>query len=857
MRQRLTKSLILTVSILLVISSLVLARAEYDPYYDGITPVLKPNADPPNTGFAYHNIGKLAMTVTNYGNFGTGNFSFLCDGELCPNAEYPINSDLEYLYTGSLWIGAVVGRDTLVSTGSDGWSGIRELFPEAAPGGEIEERSNLASRLTYSVDAVSEQDFICTFTDTNVNEPQPDENDNRPHIPLNIAVKQSSYAWSYDYAEDFILFDYQITNIGIFPLQELYIALYIDADVFHRSQTTGYADDICGFRRTVQMLPGYGFDEDSVNIAWIADNDGDPSDGSSGSPGWTFTSLTSVTGTRVVRSPNEDLSYTFNWWNSNGTPSLDFGPRASGTDEDPFRSFGAHLGTPTGDKNKYYVMSHPEFDYDQLFCAQSHQDEGFLAPPKPTQAIDFADGYDTRYLLSFGPFNVNPGDTIPVTIAYVAGEDFHVGAEDFTDYFDAYNPSDFYEKLSFKDLGDNARWASWVFDNPGYDTPEDLFPNGDGDSGRYYWQCTTDTGLAYYHEEEEPDADLLPSCTKVYYAGDGVPDFRGAAPPPPPTIYVIPDFGKVTIQWNGELSENAIDVFSGTKDFEGYRVYYSLTDRASDFVMLTSYDLDDYRRYEFDPILRSWSQVTVPITLVDLHTLWGPDFDPLAYPDEFNYFTEPTTGKLVYFRKQDWNQSNLTSPNGIRRVYPNADRNDESDTTDEGFLRYYEYEYTLENLQPSISYNFSVTAFDFGSLKVDLGALESSPLTNAVVEYPLPSGDEVEENAMQVMVYPNPYRIDGGYAASGYENRDRTKSSERTRVVNFANLPNVCTIRIYSIDGDLIKEIEHYHPEGGPGSQHETWDVISRNTQSVVTGLYLWQVESEMGEQIGKLVIMK
>jgi hypothetical protein len=135
--------------------------------------------------------------------------------------------------------------------------------------------------------------------------------------------------------------------------------------------------------------------------------------------------------------------------------------------------------------------------------------------------------------------------------------------------------------------------------------------------------------------------------------------------------------------------------------------------------------------------------------------------------------------------------------------------------------------------------------------------LESSPLTNAVREYPLPSAETVEEQGLQVIVYPNPYRIDGGYAKAGYENRDRTKAAERTRAIHFANLPKVCTIRIYSVDGDMIKQIEHNYPDGGPGSQHEVWNVISRNTQAVVTGIYLWHVQSEMGEQLGKLVIIK
>jgi len=817
--------------------------------------------------FDVHNIGRISMTITNFGAFGTGYVSSpIIDGEEAPSCEYPINSDLSYLFTGAMWIGAVVGRDTLVSVAADGWgANTPELWPDAGPAGAIITRSNLPSRNDYDDLAKSEQDFICSFTDTFPSLSGQDQNDNRNHIPLNVSVLQSSYAWSYDYAEDFILFDYKLTNIGRFPIRDLYIGMYIDADVHHAgvSGYQGASDDICGFRRTVPMPPGWCIDEDTVNIAWISDNDGDPTDDGN----WSFTSPYAVTGTRVVRTPfdtgasngaangqNGDLSYSFNWWISNTNGALDFGPRMAGTEEDPFRSFGSHLGTPTGDRIKYYVMSHPEFDYDQLFTAVSHTGEGFLGPPRPSQASDFADGYDTRYLLSFGPFDIRPGDTLPVTLAYLAGDEFHTSPTNFRDLFDAFNPSLFYDSLNFKDFGKNARWAGWVFDNPGYDTPTEQYPEGDGDSGKFCWNFTwCDTTI-------DIDGDsFLCDSSKMYYAGDGVPDFRGAAPPPPPKIKVIPGYGKVTLRWNGQDSENAVDVFSGAKDFEGYRVYMAQGDRQSDYILLTSFDLDDYKVYEFIQLYDTlyWKQISLPLTLDSLRKLYGPDFDPGLYDNEFNYFTDPFTGKLRYFVQQDWNQSDLTDPSLIHKVYPEASKTDSSDTTGEGKLRYYEYEYEINNLQPSVPYNFSVTAFDYGSLKIDLGALESSPLINAVREYPLPSAETVEKEGLGVIVFPNPYRIDGGYAVAGYENRDRTKSSERARQIHFANLPRVCTIRIYSIDGDLIKQIEHNRPGGGPGSQEEVWNVISRNTQAVVTGIYLWHVQSDMGEQLGKLVIMK
>jgi hypothetical protein len=150
-----------------------------------------------------------------------------------------------------------------------------------------------------------------------------------------------------------------------------------------------------------------------------------------------------------------------------------------------------------------------------------------------------------------------------------------------------------------------------------------------------------------------------------------------------------------------------------------------------------------------------------------------------------------------------------------------------------------------------------VTAFDYGSRAFALTALESSPLLNAEFAWPQTSAAAVEKEGLGVYVYPNPYRVDGGYARKGYENRDRTKSSERARRIHFANLPHRCTIRIFTIDGDLVREIRHDYPEGDPEAMHETWDLITRNTQAAKTGLYLYVVSSSMGEQIGKFVIMK
>jgi hypothetical protein len=104
------------------------------------------------------------------------------------------------------------------------------------------------------------------------------------------------------------------------------------------------------------------------------------------------------------------------------------------------------------------------------------------------------------------------------------------------------------------------------------------------------------------------------------------------------------------------------------------------------------------------------------------------------------------------------------------------------------------------------------------------------------------------------MVYPNPYRIDAGYSAKLYE-----EGGNYGRRIRFVNLPPRCTIRIYTLDGDLVQTVEHDRDENALDATYDEWDLISRNTQAVVSGIYLFSVEDrDTGEnQVGKFVIIK
>jgi len=801
----------------------------------------KPMVGKPMLDQRVHKVGNMWLTVTNYGIFGNQGDASVKDPETglsAPSCQYPGGSGLEYLFQGALWMGAIIGEDTVVSVGHDGWLGVFEMYGDQAPQGAIIKKSTRKSDPAYAADAVSEADYIAVYTDTLTDQAfvsiNPD--DGRPHIPLGVKITQKSYSWSYSYAEDFILFDFLIRNIGANEIKKAYIGLYVDADVSHFSKgALGSQDDISGFKQSVPSAT-CNLLQDTINVAWIADTDGDPNR----SGVFDAMSVVAVTGTRVVRTPNPELKTSFNWWVSWGDdPNLDWGP----VRRENNRNLGTGgLGTPAGDKNKYFFMKNGEFDYDQLYSAFDYSSEGWL-PPNSAIAGNLADGYDTRYLLSFGPFDIGVDDTLPLTLGYIAGDKFHVKPDDFQKNFDAIDPQKFYDKLNFTDLATNALWAGWVYDNPGRDTDSNGFK-----------------GIPV----RNPCATTGPD-TLFYPNGDGVPDFSGPPPPTPPILRYSASPGKVTLRWNGKVSQISIDPFSYKEDFEGFRVYMGSKLQLSEFALLTSYDYLDYNRYHLNTNYSPsrWELTEIPFTLDSLKAIYGSDFDPTFYSNSANplEWVHDSTTDYYFFTSQDYNRSELGGAGEIRKIYRTAQPGDMvwDQQLKDSVEAYYEYEYIIDGLLPSRAVYMSVTAFDFGNPLTNLQTLESSPLANAVEIYPVYSADVVADSAKKVSVFPNPYRINGGYAEAGYEQvSDFSRDENRARRIHFANLPREATIRIYTLDGDLVRELQH--PCDCPlqeGESMTSWDLISRNTQAVVSGIYLYTVESKMGTQVGKFVIIK
>ncbi len=620
----------------------------------------------PNLMVAEHNVGRIVMAVSNNGTYGytegAAGASDAFTGETVKSCEYPKGSNTKYCFAGAVWIGAVVGRDTLVSVAEDGWTQSTELYPEAGALGAMQYRSITDPAKPEYEGAISEQDYVSTFFDTCTacNGTRPDVIDHRGHRPLFVEVSQNSYAWSYSYAEDFVLFDFRIRNMGTERLNAVYMGLYVDADVFALvNQDEGAQDDICGFIRSMpaSYAPAQCPFNDIVDIAWIADNDGDL--GLSPSM-----QVPHITATRIVRTPADSPKVSFNWWISNSDARRDFGPQGRKTFRD--LSTGGQ-GTPEGDRNKYWYMRNGEFDFDQAYTAQiSPLDTQWVYPPQQV-ACDLSNGYDTRYLLSFGPFDIEPGQSLPISLAYLAGFGLHTDVSNIQNLeCETYNPQAFYSNLHFTDLGLNAAWAGWIYDNPGVDT------DSNGYAGEYHI-CVMDSILNDQGHWVYTRADT------TWYKGDGVPDFKGASPPPAPAHWVVPEVGRITVRWYGARSEATRDAFSHQLDFEGYRVYYGRDYRSSSYTLAQSYDREDFNKFIFDPASGTageWVLLDIPFTLDSLRALYAPDgeettWDPLVYSRVSPYRLGDSA---FYFEPQDYNRSRFANEDqpttGIEKMFP-------------------------------------------------------------------------------------------------------------------------------------------------------------------------------------------
>ena len=176
------------------------------------------------------------------------------------------------------------------------------------------------------------------------------------------------------------------------------------------------------------------------------------------------------------------------------------------------------------------------------------------------------------------------------------------------------------------------------------------------------------------------------------------------------------------------------------------------------------------------------------------------------------------------------------------------------------------YTFTDTNLVRGKTYVYSVTSKSIPNIayqqlpsgeyvRVPVEPLESRNATNAVrIDLPF----AVAKTLGKVSVVPNPYRTDQNYTleSGGYEGLT-SKWDERQRRIKFINLPEICTIRVFSLVGDLVKTIEHNGVAGSFPVGDEDMLLVSDSNRALASGIYIFTVESNLGAQTGKFVIIR
>jgi hypothetical protein len=158
------------------------------------------------------NVGNIGITVTNFGTYGHG---FVLWPEQ-PSCEYPLGSGIEHLFDGGLWVGCFIAEDSLgsgkvgpfVTTGAVDAASVAArgggFEYTNAPGDEVEERSSLFDSRFFDPSAISHQDFVMDFVDTNTvfDNGEPILN----HDPIGLSIHLETYAWDFPFANFFVIF---------------------------------------------------------------------------------------------------------------------------------------------------------------------------------------------------------------------------------------------------------------------------------------------------------------------------------------------------------------------------------------------------------------------------------------------------------------------------------------------------------------------------------------------------------------------------------------------------------------------------------------------------------------------------
>ncbi|MBN2227498.1 MAG: hypothetical protein JW763_09050 [candidate division Zixibacteria bacterium] len=844
-----------------------------------------------------HNKGNIATTVDNFGLIG-GYWN-----TTLPSGEWPRNSGHNYIAEIKFWMGAITASDTIVADTDEDFQPIPSLVSDVetyeiristdtttydysvadtvglglgnpAFGWRVW-NSDSADWVYNQIYSQAEEDFF-PGGPTGLQQSVYRFDDGLTTTNLGLEVSQSIYQWNYCYNEDLLFVVMEITNASAVDYPEFAFAIYCDFDIGGPDGTgeNGRLGDLVAF-------------DQAENLAWTYDEDGYD-------PGWGATVYTGIMGTKYLETPDGIGMTGFRtgqWelvYNINDAAKFELiDVEQYDTSQPPTDQYylqctrGINLTAGKTVRVVFAIVAgEDEADfYENAAMAQTLYDNYFVGPQPPAAPSLQAQAGDGKVYLRWN-------DTAEVSVDPLSGEQDFRGYKLYRSTNEGYTWGRENRANRNECLGiDYYPIAAYQVEGAG-DPVSHSFIDSNLTNGKEYWYCLVayDAGDTTVPIEQlqngfgSPDADVhvvsvIPRSDPAgFYDAYSTLEhqFTGAGEPSDGIVYPI------RFDENEAEGPNYEVVFTETD----YQTCWHLIDVTNSDTVLTNQtnqsNTDDPGMYPIgdgirvvvrngDPTPRSIGQTAFGVTgdtTVSLYDFVGTLYDAFGLPvggdKHFRStyelrFTETgsqgysifdcvtpiplpfeiwntTFDQQVHAEIYDWDGDNIWNP----------------EVGD--YISIVNYPYDGSPHPEAFPYNhvwfFAVDPFYTDYNTGDVFTIEGAPLNGAddVFAFTVDgvSSSEARSELDKIKVVPDPYLAHSVLESDRYE-----------RQIQFINLPDRCTLRIYTLAGDLVRTLNHQ------GAGTADWDLRSESGLSIASGVYLYHVESSYGNRIGRFAVIK
>jgi len=851
-----------------------------------------------------HNKGNIVTTVDNWGYIGGYSYPYER-----PSGQWPKNSGHDYIGEMKFWMGAVTpAGDTIVANSEDDFRPISSLVSGNESYGirlstdtttyNYDATDTTGSGLSnpafgwriYNVDSVawiynqiySKADSVFyPGGPTGLQQSYYRFEDGNAPTSLGLQLSQTICQWNYCYNEDILFVILEITNVSGVDYTEFAFALYCDFDVGGPDGTgeNGRLGDMVAFDSTENLA--WTYDEDGYDIGWGADV------------------TTGIMGTKYLESPGGGGMTSFRTGQWEDVANIEDPARYGLINSTQFDNSlsprdqyflqctrGINLMADSTVRVVFAIIAGADTEefYANATTAQTLYDNYYVGPQPPKSPVIKARESSKKVYLSWG--DTSEVDIDPLTgIADFKG--YKLYRSDNQGY--TWGIEDKKNTNSCLDI-DYKTVASFQIENFG-DPIQHTFIDSNLTNGVEYWYCL----VAY--DGGDTSVPIGPLQNGFGTPGADANVVRVIPRSDPAGFYDAISATEHINTSGGKLSDGVVypNIFDKTQLLsDEYTVFFTETDaqtywhfiRVNSTTGDTTYLLQDQTTYRTadpnmydviegirlvvrngDRVPRSFAQTafaTEGDTTLHLGYSYGAMGDAFLYPlgsdKHFRSTYEirfTTAGSQGYWFWDDVTPMSLpfevwNTTLGYQVIAEIYDRDfDQVWEPDNGeYIIIVNIPYDGNPHPEGFPYNhtwfFRLDTTDTNYGVGDVFTVEGAPVNGADDVFTFKTDavnfTDARANLENIRVVPDPYL---GRAA-GWE------TDKFFHKLEFTNLPDICTVRIYTLGGDLVNTIDHNGDDGTA-----VWNMLTKDGLGIASGIYLYHVDSKYGDHIGRFAVIK